>query len=157
MATDDVWATTKKKNLNGTCSKQFNSFAIIFNVSIRFSGGPNSQTETIELRGFEESDKAGKRKQSAAHKKRAKEWAVAKQLVFQQNILPKEEEHPKMQSFRTASPISAPENSSKTDKGAAGDQDNKVKDSKEIPEQSLDLEDILKSDTFSGFMTVRFC
>lgn len=52
----------------------------------RFSGGPVSQTDTIELRGFDESEKLVKKKQPPAQKKRTnlfKERAITKNAETQ--------------------------------------------------------------------------
>lgn len=59
----------------------------------RFTGGPMSQTDTIELRGFEDSEKGGKRKQSATQKKRAKERNVLGKVDLQQQSSSKDEDN----------------------------------------------------------------
>lgn len=47
----------------------------------RFSGGPMSQNDTIELRGFDDADKPGKKKISLSQVKRAKEWSKKKETI----------------------------------------------------------------------------
>ncbi|XP_066251931.1 eukaryotic translation initiation factor 4E transporter-like isoform X2 [Euwallacea similis] len=44
-----------------------------------FSSGPMSQNDTIELRGFDESEKPGKRKMTASRVKRVKDWSKKKE------------------------------------------------------------------------------
>lgn len=49
-----------------------------FRIFVRFSGGPISQNDTIELRGFDDADRPGKKKLSPSRVKRAKEWSKKK-------------------------------------------------------------------------------
>ncbi|XP_045468110.1 eukaryotic translation initiation factor 4E transporter-like isoform X3 [Harmonia axyridis] len=55
-----------------------------------FSGGPMSQNDTIELRGFEESDKGGshkkKQQSSSSQAKRVREWAKKKNSISEDKL-----------------------------------------------------------------------
>lgn len=90
-----------------------------------FSGGPVSQTDTIELRGFEESDKIGKKKPSPAQKKRTiRERAITKIADSEENAVPKDtaKKSPTTQAAGGDTNVSR---SPVLDSGAAGDATNK--------------------------------
>lgn len=83
-----------------------------------------SQTDTIELRGFEDSDKAGRKKQNGSQKKRAnilKERSITKgsdgQFVGEAN----ENGEDKKSKDRSSPPNEKGASSPVTDKGAGGD------------------------------------
>lgn len=152
------------------------------NNFFRFTGGPISQTDTIELRGFEDGEKGGKRKQSAAQKKKTKERNIVVKITDaqravqpeqtqqqqQQQLSTKEEEHKSETNNRVkhTPPPQEPENtvpnkipSPLTNEKETEDEQPKdaKKFNKELKEQpSLDLEDIFKCDSLTGFYTVSY-
>lgn len=75
------------------CSDKKNS-GLIF----RFSGGPVSQNDTIELRGFDDADRPGKKKNSPSQLKRAKEWSKKKEAALQNASNPDKDDDDKKAS-----------------------------------------------------------
>lgn len=67
----------------------------------RFSSGPMSQNDTIELRGFDDADKPGKKKHSPSQVKRAKEWSKKKEAL--QNATQSKEDEDKASTRSTTS------------------------------------------------------
>ncbi|XP_019876564.1 eukaryotic translation initiation factor 4E transporter isoform X2 [Aethina tumida] len=117
-----------------------------------FSGGPVSQNDTIELRGFDDADKptTGKMKRGA---KRAKEWAKKKGDVAQ--TVPEErgdddgvKDHQHQQP-RTGGPgKKTPANGAQSDERGAGDASNARADG-EVNDHLSIFEDIFKADNIS--------
>ncbi|KRT79399.1 hypothetical protein AMK59_7734, partial [Oryctes borbonicus] len=141
-----------------------------------FSEGPISQHDTIELRGFDESEKSGiglnapgssgKKKMSSAQKKKAKERSSiaknAENLALRlgaPRVIPKEDldehERPGARSTPTlldgANPDMVP-HSPVGDKGAAGDSSdgaNRGHNSEIMEDPLFTIEDMLKSDSIN--------
>lgn len=145
----------------------------------RFSEGPISQHDTIELRGFDESEKVagligsgGKKRMTTAQKKKAKERAAniknaENQSVTGQSTIKEEmmrADGPGGRSTPTplvGNHVETADQSSISDKGAAGDasegenqQRNKQAD---VVEESLfTIEDMLKADSIPMLLPVSY-
>lgn len=113
-----------------------------------FSGGPVSQTDTIELRGFDEAEceKMGKKKLSNAQKKRLKERVTVKTVESQPDAKDREDTKTKTNTpdvvpvmFGKQSPI-------------LEDKEDSKKNSTEDNTNSFNFDDILKCDTFANLL-----
>ncbi|KAF2885441.1 hypothetical protein ILUMI_20721 [Ignelater luminosus] len=127
-----------------------------------FSGGPISQHETIELRGFEDGDceKSIKKKHSTAQKKKQKERAITKTVEAQIDNKEKQDESTKGTADKPASqeaittsttrPSPIPEN-----EGGNGDLQEKAKinENTNSEQNSFNLDDILKCDTIDKLLS----
>lgn len=133
-----------------------------------FSGGPLSQTDTIELRGFDDNDKAAagfinKKKQSPAHKKRTAAAAAAKTKTTnndtqqQQSNFKKTEENAdgekKEGGSSSSSSVVKTEN---VDVGAGGDDGKNVGEEGKVKEkeQMAPNLDFFFNEAISGLLTV---
>ncbi|KAJ8936844.1 hypothetical protein NQ314_012160 [Rhamnusium bicolor] len=120
-----------------------------------FSGGPVSQNDTIELRGFEESDKIGsKKKLSPSRVKRAKEWSKKKNEA--QATAVEEKEEPKVPAVRSTPTPQAGGGAETSQQQqlqtkpneqpqASGESENKA--SSVVNDHAFNFDDILKCDT----------
>nr|XP_023021181.1 mediator of RNA polymerase II transcription subunit 12-like [Leptinotarsa decemlineata] len=130
-----------------------------------FSGGPVSQNDTIELRGFEDTDKPGKKKLSPSRVKRAKDWSK-KKIEIQPVTVNDDKEESKEPAVRsTPTPQLESKIVEKTEEKVEKDaKDEPVKEPAVKPpektkmegvpnEQSFNFEDILKCDSISGLLT----
>ncbi|XP_068901201.1 eukaryotic translation initiation factor 4E transporter-like isoform X2 [Tenebrio molitor] len=133
-----------------------------------FSGGPSSQNDTIELRGFEESERLGKKKMSPSQAKRARDWFRKKTEVA--SVTEEKDEisieggpggrsTPTPQAGNgtaesdqssTAQASISSSNNSEAASGGDGDGKGKQNPEKSLNDQSYIFEDILKSDTIPG-------
>ncbi|KAJ8916524.1 hypothetical protein NQ315_000166 [Exocentrus adspersus] len=128
-----------------------------------FSGGPVSQNDTIELRGFDDADKPGAKKKVAPSRvKRAKDWSKKKSEP--QTVVPEEKNEAKEPAGRsTPAPQSSaePEAPQQQTKAAepgtetAKEEENKAnnKSGAEENDHSFNFDEILKCDTFPGLLS----
>ncbi|KYB27082.1 eukaryotic translation initiation factor 4E nuclear import factor 1 [Tribolium castaneum] len=123
-----------------------------------FSSGPSSQNDTIELRGFDDSDRLGKKKMSPSQAKRARDWFKKKTEVS--SVTEEKEEMseggpggrstPTPQSGSGETIGGEQTNESNTNASESGDGDGKHNQEKNLNDQSSIFEDILKSDSIPG-------
>ncbi|XP_074029559.1 eukaryotic translation initiation factor 4E transporter isoform X2 [Leptinotarsa decemlineata] len=130
-----------------------------------FSGGPVSQNDTIELRGFEDTDKPGKKKLSPSRVKRAKDWSKKKIEIQPVTVNDDKEESKEPAVGSTPTPQLESKIVEKTEEKVEKDaKDEPVKEPAVKPpektkmegvpnEQSFNFEDILKCDSISGLLT----
>ncbi|KAJ3650739.1 hypothetical protein Zmor_016821 [Zophobas morio] len=128
-----------------------------------FSGGPSSQNDTIELRGFDESDRLGKKKMSPSQAKRARDWFKKKSEVAS---VTEEKEEIVIEGGpdgRSTPQVTDGDKEGGNEGGAnvastnhaggeqqGGEGDGKNCQEKNLSDQSYIFEDILKSDTIPG-------
>ncbi|KAG5868188.1 hypothetical protein JTB14_030261 [Gonioctena quinquepunctata] len=132
-----------------------------------FSSGPISQNDTIELRGFEESDKPGKKKLSPSRVKRAKEWSKKKSETQQQNAIEDKDDSKEPARRTTPTPQAGgvgggeqPEKKGENDlkEDHAKETTEKTSDENKVigapvNDQSFNFDDILKCDSIPGLLT----
>ncbi|KAJ8956303.1 hypothetical protein NQ318_015039 [Aromia moschata] len=130
-----------------------------------FSGGPISQTDTIELRGFDESEKPnGKKKLSPSRVKRAKEWSKKKTDTTQAAAGPGEKEaeqagggagggagDPTGRSTPGPQGAEQPSQEPQQQQTKSGETTEGGK-SASMSDQSFNLDDILKCDSIPGLL-----
>ncbi|KAK5638593.1 hypothetical protein RI129_012888 [Pyrocoelia pectoralis] len=114
-----------------------------------FSGGPVSQADTIELRGFDDSDceKIGKKKLSNAQKKRLKERGTVKTVESQLDAKDRED----TTKTKTNTPDVVPIMFGKQSPILEDKEDSK-KNSTEDNTNSFNFDDILKCDTIANLL-----
>lgn len=112
-----------------------------------------SQNDTIELRGFDESDKPGKRKMSAARVKRVKDWSKKKESTIVEDKEKTEE--------TTELNESLPSNGQQAKRGDAKNNEPdatlpKVESLITQPEhhQTFDFDEFFKGEHIPGLLTV---
>lgn len=117
-----------------------------------------SQNDTIELRGFDESEKPGaKKKLSPSRVKRAKEWSKKKNEPQQGPV--EEKDEPKGPAGRSTPTAHTGKEIEQPTKSAepvptTSETENKSGESGTTNDQSFNFDDILKCDTFPGLLTV---
>uniref|UniRef100_A0AAR5Q152 Eukaryotic translation initiation factor 4E transporter-like n=1 Tax=Dendroctonus ponderosae TaxID=77166 RepID=A0AAR5Q152_DENPD len=120
-----------------------------------FSSGPISQNDTIELRGFDESEKLGKKKQPS-RLKRAKEWSKKKESTIvedKEKIDPKERSTPN--HIETTSK-ELKENGEEPKRQPTSQPSQKHADSKQQSSQadhSFDFDEFLKGENIPELLT----
>lgn len=112
-----------------------------------------SQNDTIELRGFDESDKPGKRKMSAARVKRVKDWSKKKESTIAEDKEKTEE------TTELNEPL--PSNGQQAKRGDAKNKEPdstlpQVESSISQPEhhQTFDFDEFFKGEHIPGLLTV---
>lgn len=133
-----------------------------------FSGGPLSQNDTIELRGFDDSERLNKKKMSPSQAKRARDW-FKKKTETASVTEEKEEIHVEGGPGARSTPTpQAGDEIQENDKPTTLQHPNNTKSvengdrikanhDKSMTDQSFIFEDILKSDSIPGlpgFLTV---
>lgn len=135
-----------------------------------FSGGPVSQHETIELRGFDdaECEKMGRKKHSTTQKKKTKERVVNKNPDIHQ-AEPKDKQEVNLKNSQDVSNASKAARSPafENDIGGGGDTQDKPKNNvnnlnnnnsnnhnNNTSENAFNFDDILKCDTIAGLLPV---
>lgn len=105
-----------------------------------FSSGPISQNDTIELRGFDESEKPGSKKKAMRDSKRAKEWMKKKESI----IVEDKEKDGDNESAERA-PAKQKENEKEPKHGDQHQQKNHG-------EHSFDFDEFLKGENIPGLL-----